>query len=259
MNELLAQLMPLTGLGTNGLRIAVLVFLRVGAAVFLMPAFGEASVPQRVRLVLALAFTAVVAPAVTPAMTLPPDAWVGPAGIEIVAGLALGIGLRLFVLALQMAAAIIAQATSLSQLFAGATPEPQPAIGNLLTMASLALAVLTGLHVKAASLLILSYDILPAGRLPAVADLADWGVMRVAQSLVLAFSLAAPFVIASVLYNVALGIINKAMPQLSVSLVGAPALTAGTLVLMAIVVPLILSVWLHGFDAFLAAPFAATR
>ena len=259
MNELLAQLTPLTGLGTNGLRIAVLVFLRVGAAVFLMPAFGEATVPQRVRLVLALAFTAVVAPAVTPTMTLPPDAWVGPAGIEVLAGLALGIGLRLFVLALQMAAAIIAQATSLSQLFGGATPEPQPAIGNLLTMASLALAVVTGLHIKAASLLILSYDLLPAGRLPAVADLADWGVMRVAQSLVLAFSLAAPFVIASVLYNVALGIINKAMPQLSVSLVGAPALTAGTLVLMAIAVPLVLSVWLHGFDGFLAAPFAAIR
>ena len=259
MNDLLNHLTPLLGLGQDWLRIAVLVFLRVGAAVFLMPAFGEASVPQRVRLVLALAFTAIVAPAVAPHLALTPDDGLGPAGIEVLAGLALGIGLRLFVLALQMAGAIIAQASSLSQLFGGATPEPQPAIGNLLTMASLALAVLSGLHVKAASLLILSYDILPAGRLPSVADLADWGVMRVAQSMVLAFSLAAPFVIASVLYNFALGIINKAMPQLSVSLVGAPALTAGTLVLMAIVVPLVLSIWLGGFDGFLANPFAVTR
>ena len=259
MNDLLNQLTPLLGLGQDWLRIAVLVFLRVGAAVFLMPAFGEATVPQRVRLVLALAFTAIVAPAVAPHLALTPDDWLGPAGIEVLAGLALGIGLRLFVLALQMAGAIIAQASSLSQLFGGATPEPQPAIGNLLTMASLALAVLSGLHVKAASLLILSYDILPAGRLPSVADLADWGVMRVAQSMVLAFSLAAPFVIASVLYNFALGIINKAMPQLSVSLVGAPALTAGTLVLMAIVVPLVLSIWLGGFNGFLANPFAVIR
>ena len=259
MNDLLNQLTPLLGLGQDWLRIAVLVFLRVGAAVFLMPAFGEASVPQRVRLALALAFTAIVAPAVAPHLALTPDDWLGPAGIEVLAGLALGIGLRLFVLALQMAGAIIAQASSLSQLFGGATPEPQPAIGNLLTMASLALAVLSGLHVKAASLLILSYDILPAGRLPSVADLADWGVMRVAQSMVLAFSLAAPFVIASVLYNFALGIINKAMPQLSVSLVGAPALTAGTLVLMAIVVPLVLSTWLGGFNGFLANPFAVIR
>lgn len=259
MNDLLAQLTQLTGMGQDWLRTAVLVFLRVGAAVFLMPAFGEASVPQRVRLVIALAFTAIVAPAVAPQLALRPDDWLGPAGIEVLAGLTLGIGLRLFVLALQTAAAIVAQASSLSQLFAGATPDPQPAIGNLLTMAGLALAVLSGLHIKAASLLILSYDILPAGRLPAVADLADWGVMRVAQSLVLAFSLAAPFVIASVLYNVALGIINKAMPQLQVLLVGAPALTAGTLILMAIVVPLILSVWLASFDGFLAAPFAVTR
>jgi flagellar biosynthetic protein FliR len=44
------------------------------------------------------------------------------------------------------------------------------------------------------------------------------------------------------------------MPQMPVSLVGAPLLTAGAMVLMAIMVPLVLSVWLEGFDTFLANP-----
>ena len=48
-----------------------------------------------------------------------------------------------------------------------------------------------------------------------------------AASFALALSLAAPFVIASLLYNVALGVINKAMPQLMVAFVGAPAITCG--------------------------------
>lgn len=252
MSDLLAQLTQLTGLGADWLWVATLVFLRVGAAVALMPAFGEQVVPQRVRLILALAFTAVVAPAVAPGIAV--QGHVLPAAVEVVVGLALGIGLRLFILALQVAGAIMAQSTSLSQLFGGATPEPQPAIANLLTMASLALAVLSGLHVRAASLLILSYGILPAGRMPAAADLADWGLWQIVRAFALAFSLAAPFVIGAVLYNLALGVISRAMPQLPVALVGAPALTAGGLALMAIVLPLVLAVWLGQFSGFLAAP-----
>ncbi len=243
-----------TGLGQAWLWAATLVFLRVGAVMFLIPAFGEQVVPQRVRLILALAFCAIVAPAVAAGMADVPVGALAPA-VEVMTGLALGIGLRLFIFALQIAAAIIAQATSLSQLFGGSTPEPQPAIGNLLTMAALALAVMSGLHVKAAELLIQSYRVLPAGQFPAASDMADWGLMQVAHSFSLGFTLSAPFVIGSVIYNVALGIISRAMPQLSVILVGAPALTGAALVLMLITVPIILTVWLGSFDAFLARPF----
>ncbi|MFM2349546.1 MAG: hypothetical protein RIR04_512 [Pseudomonadota bacterium] len=253
MNGLIAQMLQAAGVTQDWLWPAVLVFLRVGAAMALMPAFGEQVVPQRVRLMLAVAFTAVVLPTVAGGMRDLPSLPLA-AGVEVLAGLTLGIGLRLFVLALQTAAAIVAQTTSLSQLFGGATPEPQPAIGNLLNMAALALAVQAGLHVRAASLLMMSYDILPAGRLPAAADLAQWGLQRVVAATVLALSLAAPFVIGSVIYNVALGVINRAMPQMPVSLVGAPVLTGAALILMALVAPLILALWLQGFNAFLANP-----
>lgn len=258
MNDLLAQLTPLAGLFEVWIWLAALVFLRVGAAMALMPAFGEQVVPPRVRLVLALAFTAITLPAVAPKLQNLPNYPLTALG-EVVVGLALGIGLRLFILALQTAGSIVAQTTSLSQLFGGATPEPQPAIGNLLVMAGLALALYSGLHVKVASLLILSYDILPAGRLPRAGDLADWGLQRTALATELAFSLAAPFVIGSVIYNLALGVINKAMPQMPVSLVGAPVLTAGALVLMALAVPLMLIVWMGGFSGFLANPLDMVR
>jgi flagellar biosynthetic protein FliR len=257
MNTLFAQMLQMAGVTQDWLWAAALVFLRVGAAMALMPAFGEQGVPQRVRLVLAVAFTAVILPAVAGQMQDLPSLPLA-AGVEVLAGLTLGIGLRLFVLALQTAAAIVAQSTSLSQLFAGATPEPQPAVGNLLIMASLALAVRAGLHVRAASLLVMSYDILPAGRFPAAADLAHWGLQRVTAATVLALSLAAPFVIGSVVYNVALGVINRAMPQMPVSLVGAPVLTMGALILMALAAPLILAIWLEGFNAFLANPTLET-
>ncbi len=258
MTDLFAQMLQAAGLTQGWLWAAALVFLRVGAAMALMPAFGDQVVPQRVRLVLALAFTAIVLPAVAGQMQDLPSVPLA-AGEEVLAGLTLGIGLRLFVLALQTAGSIVAQTTSLSQLFAGATPEPQPAIGNLLTMASLALAVQAGLHVRAAILFVMSYQILPAGRLPAAADLAEWGLQRIVAATVLALGLAAPFVIGSVVYNVALGVINRAMPQMPVSMVGAPVLTLGALVLMALASPLILVIWLEAFTAFLANPTVIAR
>ena len=62
MNGLIAQMLQAAGVTQDWLWPAVLVFLRVGAAMALMPAFGEQVVPQRVRLMLAVAFTAVVLP-----------------------------------------------------------------------------------------------------------------------------------------------------------------------------------------------------
>ena len=238
----------------SAMRPAVLTFLRVGAAMALLPAFGETTVPARIRLVLALAFTAITAPAVAPQHM--GSALLIPAGVEVAAGLLVGLGLRLMVLALQTAGAIAAQSASLSQLFVSAGADPQPAMGSLFTMAALALAVHSGLHVRLAELLITSYDILPAGRFPDPADVARWGLGETARALSLAFSLAAPFVIASVLWNVALGVINRAMPQLMVSFIGAPALALGGLVLLAVSAPLILTTWLAAMHAQLAAPFA---
>lgn len=255
MTELLAILTRFSGVGSDYLWAAALVFLRVGAAMALLPAFGEQSVPQRVRLVAALAFSAIVAPAVADRM---PDLAVGiamPALVEVFAGLAIGIGLRLFVLALQIAGVIIAQATSLSQLFGGAVPDPLPAVGNLLVMAGLALAVVAGLHVKVAQLFILSYDVLPPGSLPGSADMARWGLSQIGRAFALAFSLAAPFTIAAVLYNVAIGVINRAMPSLMVSLVGAPALILGGLGLMVVVAPFALGAWVQALQGFLDQPF----
>lgn len=257
MNDLISQLNALSGIGAEMLWLGLLVFMRVGAAMSLLPAFGEQTVPQRIRLVLALAFTAVVAPAVQAAPD-PADAAVLPLLIETVIGLMLGIGLRLFVLALQTAGAMAAQATSLSQMFGGAGPEPQPAMGNLLVMAGLAVAVASGLHVRVAELLILSYQMLPAGQLPEAGDVAQWGLTQISDAFSLAFSLAAPFTIAALLYNIALGIINRAMPALMVSMIGVPALTAGGLVLMALSLPLALALWSQALQGFFANPFQAT-
>jgi flagellar biosynthetic protein FliR len=257
VTELLPLLAQAVGLAGPSLQDAFAVFLRVGGLLAVLPAFGEQSVPVRVRLAIALAFTAVVLPAV--ADGLPDLRYPGALFLsEVAAGLILGLGLRLLIMALMMAGTLAAQSASVSQLFGGAAPEPQPAFANLFVMAGLALAVMSGLHVRAAELLILSYDILPAGRPPLPGDVAQWGLGRVSHAFGLAFSLAAPFVLAALIYNLALGVINRAMPQMMVALVGAPALSLGALALLAITAPALMQAWMAALSAGLAQPFAIT-
>jgi flagellar biosynthetic protein FliR len=235
------------------------VFLRVGALVSVLPAFGERSVPARVKLIVALSFTLIVSPAVPPFLVAPELTVVSTYAItETIIGLAIGLSIRLFVLGLQTAGAIAAQSTSLSQLLGGAAADPLPAMGYVLVVGGLALAMMTGLHLRVIEAVVYSYDIFPAGQFPAASILTEWGVSRVAEAFTLAFTLSSPFLVASLIYNVALGVINKAMPQLMVAFVGAPAITLGGMILLFLTAPILLSVWVTAMNDFLANPFTGT-
>lgn len=229
---------------------AGLVFLRVGAAMALLPAFGERSIPARIRVGLTLAFTLIVAPAAAPMIAQAQTAsLLTLGGAEVIAGLAIGIVLRLMILALQIAGTIAANVTSLSQILGGASVDPQPAMGHVLVVGGLALLAMSGLHVRVAEAFIFSYAVFPPGQpIPSV-DFAQWGTDNVARAFGLAFSLSAPFVLVSVVYNLALGAINRAMPQLMVAFVGAPAITFGGLAILALSAPILLEVWRQAFMA----------
>lgn len=230
-----------------------LVFLRIGAIMALLPAFGERSVPIRIRLVLSFVFAVLVMPAVAeklPAATSV-SALLHLGFVEVTAGLAVGILFRLAVLALQMAGTIAANVTSLAQIFGGSSVDPQPAIAHLLVVSGLALAAMAGLHVKFAGAMIASYDLFVPGQTLGGAALADWGNGQIVAAFALAFSLSAPFLVISVIYNLALGAINRAMPQLMVAFVGAPAITGASLVLLLLSAPFLLGLWLAAFDGML--------
>lgn len=253
---MIQDLAAISDLGQDTLIKVFIVFLRVGAIVSLLPVFGEQSIPTRVKLGLAFAFTIIVVPA---APSIPvPASWFANFGLllaETLTGLFLGLMLRFFVLALQVAGAIAAQSTSLSQLFGGGGMDPLPAIGHLLVIGGLALATIFGLHVQFAEFMIHSYTLVPLGNIIPAEMITQAGVAEVARSFALAFTLAAPFVIASLVYNVTLGIINRAMPQLMVAFVGAPAITAGGLIILTLAAPLMLTLWIDAMGQFLMNPF----
>jgi flagellar biosynthetic protein FliR len=219
-------------------------------------------IPARVRLAVGVCFALVVWPMLAPELATPEVGrpFVAMLLAEAAIGLMLGIAIRLMVMALQLAGSIAAQSTALAQIFGGGVaPEPMPAIGNILMLAGVTLAVASGLHVKAALAMARSYEVLPMGLPVPAEDVARWGTARVAQAFALGFSLAAPFVIAGFAYNVALGAINRAMPQLMVAFVGAPAITAAGLLILMLATPVILHFWGIRLDRLIADPLAMPR
>lgn len=237
----------------------VLVFARVSAMVALLPGFGEQSIPMRIRLAIAVAFTTLIWPLLGfnvdfGVVTM----WqMSPLIVsEVLIGMTLGLSIRLVLMALQFAGTIASQSTSLAQMMgASATPDPMPAIGNILIMAGLVLALSAGLHIKAVQAVITSYEAIPIGSVPDGADIINWGVAKSSSVFALAFTIAGPFVIASFAYNLTLGVINRAMPQLMVAFIGAPAITAGGILILWLAAPALLLSWNLQLDRALADPF----
>lgn len=218
-----------------------------------LPGFGERVVPVRIKLAATIAFTIVVLP--TMSADLPVLPWYRLVLTEVATGLTIGFLFRLFVFGLQTAGAIAAQAASFSQLFGSvASAEPQPVISNLLVMSALALLAIAGVHVAVAELLIQSYRLVPPGSDLQAAALAENAIGGVSRTFAASLTIAAPFVCLSFLYNLTLGFINRAMPQLMVAFVGAPFLTLAGLTLLALSTPLGLTYWLENVLAFSPDP-----
>jgi flagellar biosynthetic protein FliR len=256
---MLEALAPYLDESSDQLFLFGLIFFRVAATAALLPGFGERSIPSRIRLGVALAFAVMIWPLVQSTQDISgirESTYLLLILTEIGIGLAFGLSIRFLVLALQLCGSIAAQTTSLAQVMgSSATPDPMPAMGNILVVAGLALALIADLHIKVVLAINATYQIFPIGRIPAATELTEWGIAHASTAFSIAFTLAAPFVIASIAYNLTLGAINRAMPQLMVAFIGAPAITLGSVFILFLSAPLLLTVWLGNLSSVIEAPF----
>lgn len=229
-----------------------LVFLRIGIIVSLLPVFGDQSIPVRVRLVCAFLFAVTTAqviydPEVAKPVTLSSKVLFS----ECFLGFLVGISIRMFTILIQITGVIAAQSTSLSQILGAQSIEPTPALGYLMTLSAATLAVTLDFHILIVSFLVNLYTAFPIGGPYRLHEMIVWALANVSTTFKLAVALSAPFLIVSALYNVTLGVINRAMPQLMVAFVGAPFITFAGLALLFLSLPYILLAWYSHYSSFL--------
>ena len=85
------------------------------------------------------------------------------------------------------------------------------------------------------------YDAVPVGTLGALEQ--SYFIEGVFAAMTFGITLAWPFVVVNLIYNIGLGFINKAMPQLMVAFVGAPFMVGAGLILLTAILVTMLTVW----------------
>ncbi len=228
----------------------LLVVCRIGAAVLALPAFGEAEVPSTVKAAIALAFSAILWPAVQPTLPPPPTDAAHAAlfiVIECLIGLWIGALARMVVLVLPLAAQFVGFLLGLSaaMLFDPAFGASGTALSRLLGLGAIVLLFATGMHAIPLAALAGSYAVLPAGSPFPAGAAAEAAVTMAATTFGRAFQLAGPFVLAGIVFQLALGVMSRVVPQMQVYFVAMPAQIAGGLALMAVLAGTMLAAWVE--------------
>jgi len=204
-----------------------IIFARLGAALMLLPPFGDVFVLGRARLVLALAISLVALPVIGPMVPPPPASALTLAlmlASEVSIGLFIGSLVRIMMSALQTASIVIAYQTGLgtAAAFNPTQNEQGILISRFFTLLGLVMLFATNLHLVLISGLIDSFIALPPGVPPVIDDIASQAVDFVAAAFIAALKVAAPLLILGVLFYLGLGLLSRLMPSIQVLFIALP-------------------------------------
>ena len=205
----------------------MLVFVRLGSALMLLPGIGEPYVYARFRLMVALALSFALAGALGPELPAPPAEVAEGALLvarEAAVGLFIGAAARVVFAALHVAGSVMAFQSGLA---VAAIFDPNEATqgtltGNLLTTTGLVLLFVTDAHHALLHALAASYAGLPAGGSLPLDDVAEL-MIRLADAMFgVALRIAAPLILVSLLTYLVMGVLNRLMPAFQVLFVAMP-------------------------------------
>ncbi|HEX9792210.1 MAG TPA: flagellar biosynthetic protein FliR [Kiloniellales bacterium] len=239
----------------------LLVFVRLGTTMLLMPGIGDPYVPPRTRLILALLIALVIAPILGNTLPAMPESAADLVVLivgEFLIGAFFGTITRLYISALTTAGMIIAFMSSMANAL---TPDPSAAqqgsiAGSFLVVAAVLTIFTLDLHHAMLAAVIDSYQLFVPGQVPPVADFADMISRVVAQTFLLSFQISAPFIAVGLIFFLGLGLLGRLMPQMQVFFVAMPLQIAAGLVVLVLVLPAILRWFVGAFQDSLL-PFVA--
>ena len=202
-------------------------FVRISAFVMVMPLIGGVFVPNRVRLLLALSLTIVIAPALPAHPEIDVLSVAGALAVfrEVAIGVLLGFTVQLVFDAITLGGQVIAMSMGLgfAVFLDHARGVNIPVLGQLfLLLAMLVFLSLNG-HLALVRLLAESYQLAPIGRAgldsAALGGFLEWS----GQIFEVAIKIALPAVVALIVVNLSFGVMSRAAPTLNLFAVGFPA------------------------------------
>jgi len=244
---------------TDNVLATFIVFCRIGACLMLVPGYSSVNVPPQIRLFVALVTTFALTPILVSILKPLVDG-ASPLTLallivtELVVGGVIGLGGRVFFLALQTMLTVMASAIGLSSI--PGTPvadtDPAPPVVPLIMAAVTTLFFLTDQHWQVLRGLMNSYDVWRPGEKLTGEMALNQLVSRLADAFVLTLRITSPFIVYSVIVNFSVGLINKLTPAIPVYFVSVPFVLFGGFLLLYLTSDELLTQFMLGLSSWLA-------
>ncbi|MBD8664178.1 flagellar type III secretion system protein FliR [Rhizobium sp. CFBP 8752] len=230
-----------------------LAFCRIGGCIMIMPGFSSARLPMEVRLFLSVALSMAVLPMVWD--TIYPRVSGDAAGLglliasETLVGAVFGLIARLYASGLQFAGAAIAMSISFSGPPGSDVLEDssESQLTSLLTLSGLLVLFMLNFHHIVIRSLVDSYTTIPLaeGLNPRriLITLTD----TLSATFMIVLRLMSPFLIYGIMFNVAVGMINKMAPQIPVYFISTPYALMGGIFLLYLGIASMIEEFVRGF------------
>lgn len=237
----------------QGVFAFMVTFVRIGAALTIMPGIGDSYVPQNIRLYIALGISLMLMPLVSPFLPSPMPDTAGLLvllGSEFIIGIFIGTVARIFMLALDTAGMIISMQSGLgnAQVFNPSMATQGSLVGVLMSVTGVVLILVTNLHHLLIYGLLGSYDVFPVGTIPNSGDMADMISKAIAGSFLVGLQISAPFIVLSLMLYIGMGVLSRLMPQVQVFMLSLPLQITLSLVTLVLMLSAGLLFWLAKFE-----------
>lgn len=214
------------------------IFCRIGACIMTLPGFSSARISMTIRFFLAFAVSMAMTPllfdTIYPSVTGTTASLIGVIVAELLIGLMYGLVPRLYVLGLQFAGSAISMSIGLNT--PGATDiledSPENQMTNLISFGGLLVLFMMDFHHVVFRALVDSYAVMPLGGMPDSQKMLITLTDTLSQTFMLMLRLASPFLIFGLMFNFAVGLVNKLAPQVPVFYISTPYLLLGGLLLV---------------------------
>ncbi len=228
---------------TNQILCAAAIFLRITAIVSLLPLFGDANVPVRVRIILSAALSVAIFPLVPPSYHAAVIASLkGPIFMavmiakEMLIGVVLGYTAKLAFDGIVMAANIVSvqMGFNTSNIFLPGSEETTNGFSAMHRLLIVLIFLSLNMHHVYISSIVDSFKLIPAGFAWPAGTLNSLLIQLSAGIFLTALQLAAPTLVGLLFATAALGLISRAVPQANVFVLSFPiSFFTGLIVYMA--------------------------
>lgn len=228
-------------------------FCRIGGCFMVLPGLSSARVSVRIRLFVAVSVSMAILPLmwepIYAATRVSNGSYIMLIGSEIFVGVTLGLIARFITLGLQFAGAALSASIGFNAAPSGAIlqNEAQGAITNLITFSAIVLLFIADFHHLIIETLVKSYQFMPIGEgfktRMALVTLTD----TLGATFMLMLRLASPFIVYGLIFNLAIGMVNKLAPQIPIYFISIPFILAGGLLLLFFGIANFLTIFLDGF------------